>query len=248
MPKTKKTRFTKKGKKSMDKKSLVKRVAKIEKEFKPELKYMTQTEATGIGPRLLPPTSTEVYPTTSIWQLFPITQGPTGTERIGNQIKGDHIMLKYSLTNLTNGVQINNMYCHIMIIFDKASNESNLNALAEVQKLFDQDAVNFQYLDFNNQFNNEYKKRFTILHDKIHEIGRLPATGTTVGTTYVKLKRRISTKFITKYNPSAITGLPADIATGTYYMLYKPVQTENTGAVVAGPQLHYSARFFFSDA
>ena len=74
-------------------KKLVKKVKKIEREDRPELKHRYEDLV------ITPPMSVEVFPTTSVQHICGLTQGVNGDQRLGNKVNGSHINFNFHLVN-----------------------------------------------------------------------------------------------------------------------------------------------------
>lgn len=223
-------------------KKLVKKVNKIMREDKPERKHVFLDQT------LTPPTSVEVFPTASVQHAVVLSQGVAGSQRLGNRVRGSHLNFNYTLVNFNNGVQINHMACRVMLVVDKRSNKLDIGLNAqELSALMVQSTVNGQYLNSQNVFNNEYKGRFKILYDKVHEIGRLTPQDPS-NDTYVLVKKRIKCKEVMVFDKASPIGASSNITQGTIWLIYKPQQTENLGVLVPAPQMHWFIDYYFTDA
>lgn len=233
-------RFYKKAVKKTAIAKLTKKVNKVVRDLAPEKKHIYQEAA------FTPPMSVEVFPTASVVHLGVINQGDNQYNRTGAKIRGQYANFRYSLVNFINATQINNTTCRVMVVFDKRSQNTDLALNAtNMALLMRVSVVNGQYLTPNNLFNNEYKNRWVILYDKTHTIGGLSNGDDT--STYKHFNVRLKCPYVSQYDTEATAGALGDIASGTYYLIYKPEQTENLGALGPAPQMHYYWDYYFTD-
>lgn len=222
---------------------LEKKVDRLERIAVPELKHVH------IDQILTPPMSVEVFPSTSVQHCVVLPQGVNGNQRIGNRVKGSHINFAYSLTNYL-AAQDANVAARVMLVLDKHPNQLDLGQAATfLSDLFTVSAVNGQYMDPNNQFNPEYRKRFKILYDKVHKIaGNTVAAGADGTKTYVQVKKRIKCPHMMTFDTNTTSGASTTITEGTIWLIYKPQQTQDLGVINAAPQMHWFVDYFFRDS
>lgn len=224
-------------------KTLTKRVNRLERIAVPELKHVH------IDQTLTPPQSIEVFPTTSVQHCVVLPQGSNGNQRIGNRVKGSHINFAYSLTNFLPS-QTANCACRVMLVRDKYPNQLDLGAAAVfLSDLFTVSAVNGQYMDPDNQFNPEYRKRFDILYDRVHKVGGYTNVNGDDGRgTYVQVRKRIKCPYSMVFDTNTTSGAATTITEGTIWLIYKPQQTQDLVLLNQAPQMHWFVDYFFRDA
>lgn len=223
-------------------KTLAKKVAKIAKVSRPEIKHV-YVDAT-----LTPPMSIETFPSTSVQHCVVVPSGVIGNQRIGNRIRGKFMNFRFRLQQLTSA-QSNNVACRVMIVIDKTPNQLDIGLNpASLADLMQVSLVNGQYLDPINHFNPEYHKRFKILYDEVIDVGRATSNSVEGVNTFKFRHKRIKCPYVSVFDTNTTSGAAITITEGTYWLIYKPTQTENTGALVAAPQMHWSTDFFYTDA
>lgn len=222
---------------------LEKKVDRLERIAVPELKHVH------IDQTLTPPQSIETFPSASVQHCVVLPQGTNGNQRIGNRVKGSHINFAYSLTNYL-PTQVANTACRVMLVLDKHPNQLDIGLnTTQIADLFTVSAVNGQYMDPNNQFNPEYRKRFKILYDKVHKVGGYTTTPGDSGTdTYVQVRKRIKCPHMMTFDTNTTSGAANTITEGTIWLIYKPQQTQDLVLLNQAPQMHWFVDYFFRDS
>ena len=218
------------------------------REDRPELKHRYEDLV------ITPPMSVEVFPTTSVQHICGLTQGVNGDQRLGNKVNGSHINFNFHLVNFDNATQRANSAARVMVVIDKKSNQVDIGANAAVlSDLMQVSSVNGQYLDPDNMRNEEYRKRFVILYDKVIEVAGI-TTAASLATdqcstgNYVTRRLRLKCKHKQIYDTNNPNGSFAATAEGTIWLIYKPQQLQNLGVLQPAPQMHAFIDYFYTDA
>lgn len=194
-----------------------KKVTKLARQLKPEIKYITDDYALPIGAG------------TAYVDGPDIGRGTLPSQRTGARVRLLGAELNYYIFNTAGQAPAfltAPRVVRVCVILDKMGNEA---AVLNLAKVFDEDSnVPGNFLFPTTQRNREYLSRFSILYDKVHVVGpelqQGGANTTSLGdnnSNYI-IRRNIKLNFKTPgiYNETAATGTPANTIAGHLYIAY----------------------------
>ena len=158
------------------------------------------------------------------------------------------------MVNFDNATQRANSAARVMVVIDKSLTKLILALMPlSCLILMQVSSVNGQYLDPDNMRNEEYRKRFVILYDKVIEVAGI-TTAASLATdqcstgNYVTRRLRLKCKHKQIYDTNNPNGSFAATAEGTIWLIYKPQQLQNLGVLQPAPQMHAFIDYFYTDA
>lgn len=200
--------FRRKAKGKHTLKVVEKKVNKISRTLKPEIKQNTAYLAFQIQ---------NLSYANARTQFAIIPQGTGKTERIGNKIMGLGIEFRYDLLNT--GTTAVPAFVRVSLVYDRKPNQ----AVPAAGTIWDQNPQTTLFLGHLNVRNTDYLDRFSIMYDKVHRLGTL---GNNVLPDFTGgnmpcidfAKRRMKFKKISRYILPSPNGTIGEITEGAYYI------------------------------
>lgn len=198
-------------------KAVEKKVAKIEKRDKPEVKRLQWGNNVG-GTSSTNFILSTTNPAVILRQICPIERGLGQNQRIGSKV--NNVRLEYAYDVLNTGAQASPAFVRIIGLYDKSPNQ----ALPILSDIFDVNpyfpAVPVSNVCFKNV---NYKSRFKFLFDHYHTMGSNGASiaAPSGGNIPMILHRHGSKKLNVKtiYSEAGISGLIGTITEGAFYLV-----------------------------
>lgn len=218
-------------------KKLNKKINKVASSVRPETKHV------GVKDNMPLPIN-EVTIADNRRHYFYISRGSGSQDRIGNKIKALGVSWRFVLRATNDSNQNRVHLVRMVFLFDRRSN----NADMQLQDYNIGGGPSNHMLDPSSLRNEEFRKRFKVIFDKVIKVGGKTNTANKYDTDYhaevfVKGGVRFKKPLTIIYNNLVTTGSPQDINQGTFYML----QLDTTSSTV-GVALDLEARLYYSDA
>lgn len=213
------------------------RVTRLAREVMPEVKHI------GVQDNLNLPIN-EANIALNRRHYFDILPGNGPQDRIGNKVKALGLKWRFLLRATSDTTQNRVHMVRMVLLLDKRTNNAAMN-LADYNITGGPSSL---YLDPSSLRNEEFRKRFRVIFDKVIRIGGKTSNAGNYSTDAdcqrfisggIKFKKPV----ILTYNNASAAGLPVDTVSGSFYML----QLDTTNST-AGCSLDLECRLYFSDA
>lgn len=219
-------------------KRLAKQVKRLRRDYKPETKHVGSFVAINIP-------ITEVTPANNRLHLFKILKGDGAQDRLGNKVKATGIVWRGQLRNVDALTQDQPNMVRIVMLYDKRPNQAVFN----LQDYNDPNPGSGDSLDPAALRNEEYRRRFTVLSDKVYNVGGktqavVPRQDTGKNSQlFFRGGRKFKVPKQIVYNNSSVNGDVADTIQGSFYLCVLS-QTNST----VGVSLDFETRLYYTDA
>jgi len=175
---------------------------------------------------------------------FDILPGNGPQDRIGNRIKALGLKWRFLLRATSDATQNRVHMVRMVLLLDKRTNKTTMN-LADYNITGGPAGL---FLDPASLRNEEFRKRFRVIFDKIIKVGGKTSNAGNYADDYFCQKYvsggvRFKKPILITYDNASVAGLPADTISGTFYMLQLDTTNSTTGA-----SLDLECRLYFSDA